>query len=151
VSVLQRRRHNSRRVSSQSSEWSRHSSMDIDELVVQREGYAQAIVSKEFLRALNTGPNGRLAVSYFEWSASGDQKIILPWRLIDDQNLPMQWPPRSCNAGSPGHPTSISGAINFACRCTIKIHIAGPRRVIDISGDGANNEGDPVTGARCGA
>jgi hypothetical protein len=55
-------------------------SMDIDELEVQREGYAQAIVSKEFLQALKTGPNKKLAVTYFDWSASTDQKIIVSIR-----------------------------------------------------------------------
>src|SRR5579864_237897 len=45
-------------------------SMDLDELAVQREGYAQAIVSKEFLQALRTGPNSKISVTYFEWSAS---------------------------------------------------------------------------------
>lgn len=50
---------------------------------VQREGYAQAIVSKEFLQAMKSGPNGKVAVTYFEWSASSDQKIIIPWRVID--------------------------------------------------------------------
>src|SRR5215467_10455007 len=58
-------------------------SMDMDELAVQREGYAQAIVSKEFLQALKSGPNGKISVTYFEWAASSDQKIIIPWRLID--------------------------------------------------------------------
>ena len=58
-------------------------SMDMDELAIQREGYAQAIVSKEFLQALKAGPNGKVAVTYFEWAASTDQKIIIPWRLID--------------------------------------------------------------------
>jgi len=58
-------------------------SMDMDELVVQREGYAQAIVSKEFLQALKTGPTNKIALTYFEWSASSDQKIIIPWRVID--------------------------------------------------------------------
>ena len=53
-------------------------SMDMDELAIQREGYAQAIVSKEFLQALKTGPNGKIAVTYFEWAASTDQKIIIP-------------------------------------------------------------------------
>jgi len=24
-----------------------------------------------------------LAVTYFEWAASSDQKIIIPWRVID--------------------------------------------------------------------
>src|SRR5258708_19389170 len=58
-------------------------SMDLDELAVQREGYAQAIVSKDFLQAMKTGPNSKVAVTYFEWSASSDQKIIIPWRVID--------------------------------------------------------------------
>ena len=41
-------------------------SMDMDELAIQREGYAQAIVSKEFLQALKSGPTGKIAVTYFE-------------------------------------------------------------------------------------
>ncbi|MEP6837299.1 MAG: DUF1194 domain-containing protein, partial [Bradyrhizobium sp.] len=53
-------------------------SMDMDELAIQREGYAQAIVSKEFLQALKTGPHGKISVTYFEWAASSDQKIIIP-------------------------------------------------------------------------
>jgi Protein of unknown function (DUF1194) len=124
-------------------------SMDIDELVVQREGYAQALVSNEFLQALKTGKNKRLAVTYFEWSASGDQKIIMPWRLIDGPEsadavaaVIMQTPVRQ------GTRTSISGAINFAVQLFDENPYHGLRRVIDISGDGANNEGGPVTGAR---
>ncbi|MDO9562663.1 MAG: DUF1194 domain-containing protein, partial [Bradyrhizobium sp.] len=58
-------------------------SMDLDELALQREGYAQAITSREFLQALKGGPNGRISVTYFEWAASGDQKLIIPWRVID--------------------------------------------------------------------
>ena len=58
-------------------------SMDMDELAIQREGYAQAIISKEFLQALKSGPNGKISVTYFEWAASSDQKIIIPCRLID--------------------------------------------------------------------
>src|SRR6476646_2452068 len=44
-------------------------SMDMDELAIQREGYAQAIVSKDFLQALRAVP-GKVAVTYFEWSMS---------------------------------------------------------------------------------
>src|SRR5689334_7852537 len=58
-------------------------SMDTDELTVQREGYAEAIVSREFLQALKGGPNGKIALTYFEWSAFGDQRVIIPWRMID--------------------------------------------------------------------
>ena len=57
--------------------------MDLDELALQREGYAQAIDSKGFSQALKSGPNGRIAITYFEWAASTDQKIVIPWRVID--------------------------------------------------------------------
>jgi hypothetical protein len=58
-------------------------SMDMDELAVQREGYALAVTSSEFLQAIKTGPTGRVAVTYFEWAAAHDQKVIIPWRIID--------------------------------------------------------------------
>jgi hypothetical protein len=124
-------------------------SMDMDELAIQREGYAQAIVSKEFLQALKTGPNGKVAVTYFEWAASSDQKIIIPWRVIDGPetadavaNEIMKTPIRRASR------TSISGAINFAMPLFDENPYRGLRRVIDISGDGPNNNGGPVVTAR---
>jgi hypothetical protein len=124
-------------------------SMDLDELAVQREGYAQAIVSKDFLQALKNGPNSRIAVTYFEWSASSDQRIIIPWRVIDGPETAdavasevMKTPVRR------GSRTSISGAIDFAMPLFEENPYRGLRRVIDISGDGPNNNGAPVTGAR---
>ena len=41
-------------------------SMDMDELAIQREGYAQAIVSKDFLQALRARPASKVALTYFE-------------------------------------------------------------------------------------
>src|SRR6267142_1190492 len=124
-------------------------SMDMDELAIQREGYAQAIISKEFLQALKTGPSGKIAVTYFEWAASSDQKIIIPWRVIDGPetadavaNEIMKTPIRRASR------TSISGAINFAMPLFDENPYRGMRRVIDISGDGPNNNGSPVTVAR---
>ena len=124
-------------------------SMDMDELAIQREGYAQAIVSKEFLQALKTGPNGKVAVTYFEWAASSDQKIIIPWRVIDGPETAdavaaeiMKTPIRRASR------TSISGAIYFAMPLFDENPYRGMRRVIDISGDGPNNNGSPVSGAR---
>ena len=97
-------------------------SMDMEELALQREGYALAITSKEFLQALKTGPTGKVAITYFEWAAASDQKIVVPWRVIDGPE----------SAGSVAE----------------EILKAPLRRVIDISGDGANNNGEPVTVAR---
>ena len=127
-------------------------SMDLDELAVQRDGYAQAIVSKEFLQALRNGPNSKIAVTYFEWSATSDQKIIIPWRVIDGPetadavaNEIMATPVRR------GSRTSISGAIYFAMPLFEENPYRGLRRVIDISGDGPNNNGAPIVEARATA
>jgi hypothetical protein len=124
-------------------------SMDMDELAIQREGYAQAIASKEFMQALKTGPNGKIAVTYFEWAASNDQKIIIPWRIIDGPETAdavadeiLKTPIRRASR------TSISGAIYFAMPLFDESPYKGLRRVIDISGDGPNNNGAPVTPAR---
>jgi hypothetical protein len=124
-------------------------SMDMDELAIQREGYAQAIVSKEFLQALKSLPNGKISVTYFEWAASSDQKIIIPWRVIDGPETAdavadeiMKTPIRRASR------TSISGAIYFAMPLFEANPYRGLRRVIDISGDGPNNNGLPIIGAR---
>jgi hypothetical protein len=124
-------------------------SMDMDELAIQREGYAQAIVSKEFLQALKSLPNGKISITYFEWAASSDQKIIIPWRVIDGPETAdavadeiMKTPIRRASR------TSISGAIYFAMPLFDENPYKGLRRVIDISGDGPNNNGAPIVGAR---
>jgi hypothetical protein len=124
-------------------------SMDMDELALQREGYALAITSKEFLQALKTGPTGKVAVIYFEWAASTDQKIVIPWRVIEGPESAgavaeeiLKAPLRRASR------TSISGAINFAMPLFDTNDYHGIRRVIDISGDGPNNNGEPVTNAR---
>jgi hypothetical protein len=121
-------------------------SMDPDEQKLQREGYVQALTSREFMQALRLGVNGRIAVTYFEWANANDQKILLPWRLIDG--------PESADAVSAelaaapyrrASRTSISGGLMFAQSLFGSGGFAGLRHVIDVSGDGANNNGLPVT------
>jgi Protein of unknown function (DUF1194) len=124
-------------------------SLEMDDLAAQREGYAKAIVSQEFLRSLRAGHVGRIALTYFEWSSTKDQEIIVPWRQIDGQesaeavaNELMKAPLRR------GSRTSISSAIKFAMPLFEQNPYRGARRIIDISGDGPNNNGDPVATAR---
>ena len=124
-------------------------SMDLDELALQREGYAAAIVSREFMQALRGGINGKVAVTYFEWAGVYDQRIIVPWRLIDGPEAAgsvateiARTPLRRASR------TSISGALMFAKPLFDASGYNGIRRVIDVSGDGANNNGPLVALAR---
>ena len=124
-------------------------SMDPDEQALQREGYVAALASREFLDALRHGMHGRIAVTYFEWAGASDQKILVPWRLIDG--------PASAQAVADeiarapyrrAYRTSISGALTFAAPLFGTAGFRGIRRVIDVSGDGANNQGKLIVPTR---
>jgi hypothetical protein len=124
-------------------------SMGKDKLALRREGYAQAIVSREFPEALKAGPNGKLAVTYVEWAASNYQKVIVPWRVIDGPEAAAAVAAEIMKGPAVQQSrTSISAAINFAMSLFDQSPYRGSRRVIDISGDGPNNSGEHVEGAR---
>jgi Protein of unknown function (DUF1194) len=124
-------------------------SMDPEEQALQREGYILALTSREFLRALHEGANGKIAVTYFEWAGQFDQKIVMPWRLIDGPEAADAVAAEIARAPyRRASRTSISGALRFAKPLFDNSGYRGLRRVIDVSGDGANNNGPPVVATR---
>ena len=124
-------------------------SMDPDEQALQREGYITGITSREFMGALRSGIQGRIAVTYFEWAGPFDQKIIVPWRLIDGPEAADALAEEIARAPyRRASRTSISGALQFALPLFDGSGFRGARRVIDVSGDGANNSGPLVTVVR---
>ena len=80
---------------------------------------------------------------------AGDQKVVVPWRVIEGPesagsvaNEISQAPLRRAAR------TSISGALLFGMKLFDTSGQRGIRRVIDVSGDGANNSGQLVVVAR---
>jgi hypothetical protein len=121
-------------------------SMDPEEQALQREGYITGLTSREFLSALRSGINGRIAVTYFEWAGPYDQKIVMPWRLIDGPETAAAVTKEIAAAPYRRAPrTSIYGALQFAKPLFDNSGYHGLRRIIDVSGDGTNNIGPPVT------
>jgi hypothetical protein len=117
-------------------------SMDPDEQALQREGYVFALTSPEFLNALKGGIHARIAVTYFEWAGVNDQKIVMPWRLIDGAASARAVADEIGRAPyRRAYRTSISGALLFAVPQFGASGHRGIRRVIDVSGDGTNNQG----------
>jgi hypothetical protein len=121
-------------------------SMDPEEQALQREGYIAAITSREFMSALRGGMHGKVAMTYFEWAGPFDQRIVVPWRLIEGPesadafvNEIARAPYRRASR------TSIAAALNFGKPLFDGSGYRGVRRVIDVSGDGANNSGPLVT------
>ncbi len=124
-------------------------SMDPDEQALQREGYILGLTSPEFLNALRQGMRAKIAVTYFEWAGAADQKIVVPWRLIDGPATAQAVADEIARAPyRRAYRTSISGALRFASPLFDASGFRGSRRVIDVSGDGANNQGAPVTVSR---
>ena len=124
-------------------------SMDPEEQALQREGYIQALTSREFLSALREGANGKIAITYYEWAGANDQKIVMPWRLIDGPEAADAVAAEIARAPyRRASRTSISGALKFAKLLFDNSGYRGLRRVIDVSGDGANYAGDLIVPTR---
>lgn len=124
-------------------------SMDPDEQQLQREGYMAAITSPEFMQALKHGMHGKVAITYFEWAGIHHQQIIVPWRVIDGPESADGFAADIARARyTRASRTSISGALLFGMPLFEGSGYRGIRRVIDVSGDGVNNNGPLVTVAR---
>ncbi len=90
-------------------------SMDPDEQTLQREGYITGLTSPEFLNALHQGAHGKIAITYFEWAGSTDQRVVVPWRLIDNSASARAFADEIAHAPyRRAYRTSISGALKFA-------------------------------------
>jgi len=124
-------------------------SMQPFELEIQRRGYAAALTSDEVQAAIGGGMLGRIAITYVEWSGSGSQRTIVPWTLLDSPETAADIAGQiTANFKLALRRTSISAALDYAARSIETNGFQGLRRVIDISGDGPNNMGPPVTRAR---
>ncbi|MEX0285522.1 MAG: DUF1194 domain-containing protein [Paracoccaceae bacterium] len=124
-------------------------SMSAEELEIQRRGYAAALTSDEVWEAIRGGMIGRVAITYMEWAGSLDQRIVVPWTLIETREDAAAFADRiTAHFDGAMRRTSISGGLKAASIAFEVNDFIGLRRVIDISGDGPNNQGRPVLPAR---
>jgi hypothetical protein len=124
-------------------------SVDTRKFQLQREGYAAALSNPRVVEAIRSGPHGRIAICFVEWSGVTSQKLVIDWTIVSDAatarkigdqliELPRAFADR----------TSISAGIEFAMSQLERAPFRGVRRTIDVSGDGTNNSGRDVTLAR---
>jgi hypothetical protein len=124
-------------------------SMDLEEAALQRRGYVQAFRHPDVIAAIEGSRLGRIAVTYVEWAGPAHQSTLVDWTEIADARSAAAF------AAAVERPavrtrqwTSISAAIDYAAGRFEGNGFRGKRRVIDISGDGPNNTGDPVVQSR---
>jgi len=124
-------------------------SMDQEEQRLQREGYVAAFRDPQIIKAIQSGPNSRIAVTYIEWAGAGVQETIIPWRIISTIDEATTF--ARDLAAKPirrARMTSISEVLNVSMALFKQSPVQGLRRVIDVSGDGPNNSGSRVERAR---
>src|SRR3546814_5851729 len=124
-------------------------SVDEVEAQLQRNGYIAALTSPRVLDAIRAGENRRIGIAYVEWAGAQYQRTIVDWTVIEDEDSA-----KTVTAKIAASPyvairwTSISTAIDYSMTVFQTSPFESPRRVIDISGDGKNNNGGDVVSAR---
>jgi len=125
-------------------------SVSAERFALQKQGYAAAFRDPRLLRAIIGGAHQRIAVAMVQWTGPRLQVLVVDWHEVRDAGsaaalaAKIEAAPRRLFGGG----TSISGVIDYALGLFERGGQAGARRVIDISGDGANTSGRPVGIAR---
>ena len=117
---------------------------------LQRRGYVEAFMDPRVLAAVRSGPRAAVGVAMYQWTGPRLQIPVVPWTRIHDEATIRQFADRIARADRHlfGGGTSISGAIDYGVFLLGETPFDALRRVIDISGDGANNRGRPAVAAR---
>ena len=124
-------------------------SMDQDEQRLQRDGYVAAFRDAQVQKAINSGPNGRIAIAYVEWAGQTIQSIVIPWRILGTVKDTLVFADELADKPiTRARRTSISAALQKSVEIFASSPVQGLRRVIDVSGDGPNNSGRPVVSVR---
>jgi Protein of unknown function (DUF1194) len=125
-------------------------SVSNDRFELQKQGYAAAFRNRQVLSSIRSLTTQSIAVTMMQWTGPELHVQTVDWTLAKDE--------ASVNALADaievskrqlfGGGTSISGAIDYSRLLLAGSPFLGIRRVIDVSGDGANNRGRAVTLAR---
>ncbi len=123
-------------------------SISPEELQFQREGYAAAITDPEVLAVIAGTAYGHIAVTYVEWAAN--QAQVVDWTLIDGPEAAQGFAAALLDEQRLAFGrNAIGAALLEGLRQMEENDIEGWRRVIDFSGDSANNwAGPPIAEAR---
>lgn len=127
-------------------------SVDPPIALLQKEGHAVALEAPEVIAAIQRGYVGCIAISYFEWSAKGAQRLVLPWSRICDAASAAGAARMIRENGASrgfGKRTSLTAAIDHSS--WLLDGFDAPRKVIDISANGSNNDASNIVKARQGA
>lgn len=122
-------------------------SIDASEFNLQKQGYKNAFLDATVQASIVA--SGGVAVTYVEWSSNGTAVQVVGWSLLQTAADATAFGNAIYAAGrSSGGLTAPGSAINFSTNILNTNSFQGTRRVIDVSGDGAQNDGANTALAR---
>ncbi len=124
------------------------SSVSAEEFDLQIQGLAQAFRDPRVSRAIQASGDLGLAVSLIQWSGHQKQVLAVDWTRVADAAAAGAFAEEIANTPRfvIGGGTAIGGALKFAIGQFGGNGFRGRRRVIDVSGDGRDNQGgQPAT------
>jgi hypothetical protein len=125
------------------------SSIDGEHWWLQRKGYAEAFQHPEVIRAIADTPKRHIAVCYFEWSGAANQRVVMPWTVVGSEEDGDQIADVLLDGRRPFEgPTAVGAALDLAMAQLTLCPFAADQLVIDVSGDGGNNDGPPPEALR---
>ncbi|WP_162938149.1 DUF1194 domain-containing protein [Kiloniella sp. EL199] len=116
------------------------------EYLLQMNGLARALRSPAIYAAIQAGHYKRISIALIQWSGTNNQIVSIPWTAIGSPNSitnlseRIRRLPRHVALG----PTSITAVIAKSLHMFSNSPYRSYRKVLDISGDGRNNDGVPA-------
>jgi hypothetical protein len=119
-------------------------SIDSQDYVIQTEGLAGALEDRD-VRAAIFGPEGQVALAIYYWSGRGYQDLVQDWVILDGPEAldAAIWEVRRTPRPAAPLATALGDALSYG----LDLMSYAPdceRRVIDVAGDGRNNDGISV-------
>jgi hypothetical protein len=126
------------------------SSADLADFRLQMDGIAAALRNPPLFDAIAAGSCRRIALALVQWSSRNSQAIAIAWRVVASRLQLEAIAQETEQAERHWHPggTGLAAAVDFSVALLETLPIAASRRVIDVSGDGADNEGGDPARAR---
>lgn len=120
-------------------------SVDAEEYALQMEGLAAALVDPDVVAAILPHPGAGIMATAFVWSGFQHQDVIAPWTWLGSEGDIAAFADRIATTPRVHDywPTALGRAANFAADLHRQNNVPCARRVVDISGDGVNNDGQP--------
>lgn len=126
------------------------SSVNFNEYRLQMQGYADAFADARLQQAITEFAPDGVAVALVHWAGAAEQRAVVDWRLVRNPSDAAAFAESVAQVprAYPGSRTAIGAALRFGAGLFADNGFDGRRRVIDLSGDGRNNDGEMPAAVR---